>query len=485
MARAYYERLSPESASLLLVESSRTFSHSAATLTFDPGPLARPDGGVDFPAIRAAIESRLHRVPRFREKIRWIPFEQHPIWVDDHDFNLDYHVRHTSLPRPGGMEQLRNLSARIQAQPLDRRRPLWECWVAEGLAGGRFALIFKTHHALVEGSGADLLEVLLSPDPDEDAHDAPAYRPRPIPSAAELVLDEVVRGARLPRQAWERLRTFAAGTDDLPGELLSRVEGVARLLGYSLRRGPETPLDGRVGPHRRFHTLDLSLADARTVRRRLGGSINDVLFTALTGAVATFLRERYMNPATIDFRLATPMRLQQGGSDATGSIGEWIVDLPIWETDPRARHAAVRERTGAAHRASPALGARTLFSLSRWTGSRLLALGAREASRRAPVDLTLTHVPGPEVPMFLRGARLQEAYGHAPLREHGALGIAIFSYDGRLCWGFNADFDLLPDLDRFVAAVEGSFRELVRVARGESRSLALVPAAGGRDGGAA
>ena len=160
MARYAYERLSHDGASLLELETSRIFAHTGTTLILEPGPLARPDGGVDFEAIRAAIESRLHQVPSYRRKLSWIPIEKHPVWVDDHEFNLGYHIRHTSLPRPGSMRQLRRLAARVQAQRLDRSRPLWEYWVAEGLEGGRFALITKTHAALLESTGADLLQAL-------------------------------------------------------------------------------------------------------------------------------------------------------------------------------------------------------------------------------------------------------------------------------------------------------------------------------------
>jgi WS/DGAT/MGAT family acyltransferase len=433
--------------------------------------MATPEGGVDIDALREAIAARLHRVPRFRQRVRWIPFENHPVWVDDHDFNLDYHVRHTSLPRPGGLAQLRTMAARIKAGRMDSRRPLWECWVLEGMEGGRFAIIFKMHNALIEGRGADLLQVLLSAGPEEAEEKVPAFRPRPAPSTAELVFDEVVRGARLPRRALERLARFVSNSEDLPRELLSRLESVARLLGYSIRSVPDTPLNGRTGPHRRFDMLTLSLDEARQVRRRLGGSINDVVLATIAGAVARFLHTRYMNPATIDFRVASPIQLRD-----QGGVSEWVVDLPIWEKDPLARHAIVRQRTEAAHRESPALGASTLFNVAEWTGSRLLALGARSASSGTPANMTVTNVPGPQVPLYLRGARLLEAYGHAPLREHGALGIALFSYDGKLCWGFNADLDLVPDLDRFTAGVEASFRELVRAAAGGDPNLELVQA---------
>jgi WS/DGAT/MGAT family acyltransferase len=249
MAHYTYERLSSAAAALLREETSRRYSHSGTILVFESGPLGHPDGGVDFEAIRSAIESRLHLVPGYRRKLRWIPIEKHPVWVDDHEFNIAYHVRHTSLARPGGRVQLRTTAARLQAQRLDRSRPLWEYWVVEGLEGGRFALLAKTHNALLEGAGADLLQLLLSPDPEAEDPEPPPYRARPIPSTAELLWQETVRQARLPRRAVERWRGLASDIDELPRVLRHRADRFARMLGYSLPGVRETPLNGPIGPH--------------------------------------------------------------------------------------------------------------------------------------------------------------------------------------------------------------------------------------------
>jgi WS/DGAT/MGAT family acyltransferase len=191
MPRYAYERLSDRSAAFLANETPSSVAHAASIQIFEAGPLASQHGGVDFEAIRRGIEARLQLVPRLRQKLRWIPFENHPVWVDDREFNLGYHLRHTSLPRPGGFTQLEVMAARIMAQRLDRSRPLWECWVLEGHEGGRFALIFKTHHCMIEAAGSDLLEVLLSADPDAPDPDPLPYTPRPPPSARELVVEEM------------------------------------------------------------------------------------------------------------------------------------------------------------------------------------------------------------------------------------------------------------------------------------------------------
>lgn len=474
MARYSYERLSYESAALLAAESSRHFAHASTTLVFETGPLARPNGGVDFDAIRSAIESRLHLVPAYRRKLRRVPIENHPVLVDDREFNLDYHIRHTGIAQPGELAQVQKVVARLQAQKLDRSRPLWECWVLEGLSAGRFALVMKQHAVLAE-SGGDLMQVLLSQDPHEPFEPAPPYVPRPMPSAAELVRDEVVRQLRLPQKALRRFTEFARESGSLSGEIGRRAQSVANLLGYSIRQLHETPLSGEPGPHRRFETLMLPLADARLVHSELGGSVHDVLLAAVAGAVGAYFRARHMNPAVLDFRAAVPVSLRAG--DKNEGVGEWILDLPIWERDPARRLEHVRRRTDELNRESPALGARTLNSVAKWTSSRVLAQGVRAISERTPVNVRIANVPGPQTPVYLRGAKLIEAYGTVPLARSGGLGIAMFSYDGKLCIGVNADYDRVADLDTFTALLAESLRELVNEARRRARKLKLVSGA--------
>ena len=471
MARYSYERLSYESAALLAGESSRHVAHAATTLVFEPGPLGRAGGGVDFEAIRSAIESRLHLVPVYRRKLRRVPLENHPVLVDDREFNLDYHVRHTGIAQPGDIAQLQRVVARLQAQRLDRSRPLWECWVLEGLSGGRFALVVKQHAVLAEASG-DLMQVLLSADPKEKFESAPPFVPRPMPSAAELVRDEVVRQLRLPQKALRRLGEFVRESDSFGRELGRRAEAVANLLGYSIRELHETPLSGEPGPHRRFETLEIALDDARLVHAELGGSVHDALLTAVAGAVGAYFRARHMNPAVLDFRAAVPVSLRSG--DKNEGVGEWIIDLPIWERDPVRRLEQVRRRTEELNRESPALGARTLNSVAKWTSSRLLAQGVRAISQRTPVNVRIANVPGPQAPVYLRGAKLALAYGAVELARSGGLGIAMFSYDGKLCVGINADYDRVADLDAFAALLAESMRELVAAARRRARKLKLV-----------
>ena len=473
MARYAYERLSNDSAALLEFENSRQFAHTSMIAIFDAGPLGRPDGGVSYAAIRSAIESRLAQLPHYRRKLRRIPLENHPVWVDDHEFNLDYHVRHTSLPRPGGLAELRHVAARVQAQRLDRARPLWECWVVEGLEGGRFALLVKTHLAMAE-AGADLLEMLLSKDPADVFAPARPFVPRPMPSVVELARDELLRQMRLPRQALRRMGRFFHETDHASEEIQRRLRSFARMLGYSIRRLQETPLNGPLGPHRRCEYLTISLDEAKTVRRELGGTIHDVVIATITGAVARYLRAHHVNPSTLDFRAAVPVSLRSG--TRRQGVGEWHIDLPVWEPDAVRRLERVREHTAALGKESPPLGAAALVGEERWIGSRLLALGASAIAHRRPEHLRLVNVPGAQLPLFFSGARLAEAYGMVPLDDEAGLGVAVLSYDGKLCVGLNADFDRVADLALFREQVAESFAELVREAQRRRARLSVVRA---------
>jgi diacylglycerol O-acyltransferase len=467
MPRYHYERLSERSASYLSAETPRAFAHASSIQIFEAGPLAGQDGGVDMATIRRAIEATLHRVPRLRQELLWIPIENHPVWVDDGRFNLAYHLRHTSLPRPGGFAQLEEMAARIMAQRLDRARPLWECWVLEGLESGHFAMLMKTHHCMIEEADADLLQVLLCAEPDTPAPEVQAFVPRPPPSIRELVVEEVLQQARLPRRAFDRLRRRISDPDQLGRQLKAQATNAAELLGYTLRPAMDTPVNGPIGPHRRFKGIAVSLEDARAIRRGMpgdgkSGKMIDVILTAVAGALRSYLEEHLVSPAAVDFRVATPVGLAAGRSGER--MAEWIIDLPIWEKDPVARFQQVSDATRKLARGRDAVPASMLLEGDTWFGGRLLSLGARSLASHTPVNMRVINAPGTQVPLYFKGARLVETYGQVPLRDDHGLGVAVMSYDGRLFFGLNADFDLVPDLDFFGDALEHSFAELRRAA---------------------
>ena len=479
MPRYAYDRLTALDNSFLLLEKPNSYMHVASTLVFEAGPLRKPEGGIDMEAIRSATAGALHLIPRYRQKLKYVPVENSPVWVDDDRFNLDYHLRHTSLPKPGSEAQLKKLSARIMQQHLDRARPLWEIWIVEGLEGDRFAMISKVHHCMVDGvSGVDLLNTQLRPTPDRRIADPPPFYPRPEPSSLELLRHELLRRLQLPVDAVRDVGTFVREATDARRDLSTRLRAVGEMLGATMRRASETPLNEPIGPHRRFDWLEMEIGEIKAVRKALGGSLNDVVLTTVTGAVQRFLRRRGVSFDDLDFRIMAPVSVRDEGE--RGKLGNrvsaWVIPLPLDADDPREQLHRIAEKTQELKESKQAVGAEVLTQAADWTPSTLLALGARNATRLLPFNMVVTNVPGPQVPMYLHGAKLLETYPHVPLVDRLGLGIALLSYDGKIGWGFNADYDLVPDLDDFVEDVRASFAVLQRHAgAGEEISGDLPP----------
>jgi len=478
MARYNYDRLSAQDNSFLLFETHNLPMHVSSTMVFDAGPLRTPEGGIDVEAIRRATAAVLHRIPRYRQKLHWVPLDRHAVWVDDPRFKLDFHLRHTALPKPGSEEQLKRLSARIMAQPLDHARPLWETWVVEGLGGGeRFALITKVHHCMVDGaSGVDLAHILLSPSLEVvQPASIPDFVPRPAPTSSQLFRDEATRRLGLPFQAIRQLREFARQTEDLREELRIRGRALMRLAGTGTR-AQETPLNGRVGPHRRFDWFDVPLDGLKALRRALGCTINDLVLTAVTGAVREYLLYRGVRPERTLFRVSAPVsvRSEQEKGRLGNRVSSWIVPLPIREADPRRQLQEILHQTQELKESRQALGVEMMMRVAEWTPSILLSLGARGVS--GPVNTIVTNVPGPQFPLYLCGARLRALYPQAPLLEGMGIAVGLISYDGRVHWGIISDPDLVPDADVFVDLIGRSLHRLADLA-------GLAPAASepGRD----
>lgn len=480
MARYAYDRLTALDNSFLILEKPNSYMHVASTMIFEAGPLATADGGIDAEAIKQVFASALHLIPRYRQKLAYVPFTNQPVWVDDDRFNLDFHIRHSALPRPGSDFQLKRLSSRIMQQHLDRQRPLWELWIVEGLSGNRFALISKVHHCMIDGiSGVDMLKILLSPFETQDVHETPQFIPRPSPSGVELLVDEAAHWARLPLEAARGVGSLLAAAEDTQRDLLTRGRAVAETLGASFRTASATPLNGEIGPHRRSDWLTMNLADIKAIRRGLGGSLNDIVLTVVTGAVRRFLQRRLVDPRRIDFRVMTPVSVRT--EDERGSLGNrvsaWTVDLPVGEEDPRRQLESIRRTTAELKASKRAVGAEVLTQVAEWTPSTVLSLAGRNMTRLLPFNMVVTNVPGPQFPMYMLGAKLLEAFPHVPLIDNLGLGIALLSYDGKLCWGFNADYDLVPDLAAYVKATREAFEELQALAQ---RAQTSVQAASGR-----
>jgi WS/DGAT/MGAT family acyltransferase len=462
----WYERLSAADRSFLVFEQSNTHMHLGGVTVLEHAPLTTAHGGVDIDRIRRYIGSRLHYIPRYRHRLAFIPIENHPVWVEDQHLNLHYHVRHTSLPRPGDDQQLKQLAARIMSQPLDRRRPLWETWVIEGLEGNRFAMLLKTHHCVVDGvSGVDLMSVLLRSAPDDTFEEAPPWHPRPAPAPLALLRDEVIRRVTTPLTLMEHTRALLQNPSEAGARLRDNLASTFEFVSAGLHRPAETPLNQPIGPYRRFDWHRLDLDAVKAIKNRLGGTVNDVVLATVSGAVRRFLKRRHAVVEGLDYRAVVPVSVRSPAEQGTlgNRVSAWMLSLPVNESDPHVRLRKVSEMTARLKRSKQAEAIGALTQVAELVDP-ILSLGVRLAARVAPYNLIVTNVPGPQFPLYLLGARLLEGYPTVPLFEYQGLGIAIFSYDGKLFWGLNADWDLVPDLHHFVDAIDASFRELCQAA---------------------
>jgi diacylglycerol O-acyltransferase / wax synthase len=458
-----YDRLNAIDRQFLIYEASSVHMHIGGTAIFEGGALRRADGAIDIGRIRSFIESRLDRIPRYRQVVSFTPLGRH-IWLDDPHFNIEYHVRHTSLPRPGGEEELKALCGRVFSQALDRSKPLWEVWIVDGVQGDRFGFISKVHHAMVDGvRSIDLVEALLTADPVADFEPARPWHARPRPSPALLVLDDLGRALRAALDLAERTPRALREALRSGSDLRLGVKAAADVYWKTLRRPSETPLNLRIGSHRRFDWIDTDLEDVKAVRRALGGTVNDVVLATMAGAVRKFLQHRGVEPEGLDFRVMAPVSIaaRTGRSDELGNqVSAWMVPLPIDERDPRRRLEILRARTGRLKDERNALGMLLWSELSGLAPATLLSLGSRLTWRNLPCNMVVSNVPGPARPLHLLGARMLSYRGTLPIANYLGLATVVVSYDGKLQYGFTADWDLVPDLDVFARCVGEAFGEL-------------------------
>ena len=469
MPYTHAERLSALDVSFLELEEANAHMHIGAVAVFEAAPVTRAGGGVDIELVRKLIEVGLHRIPRYRQRLARIPLLDHPVWVDDERFNLAYHVRHTRLPLPGDERQLKRLAGRIMSQALDRGKPLWEMWVVEGVGRDRFALITKVHHCMIDGVGSvELTGSIMRSKPDHDPRldeAPPRWIPRAAPGPGRLVAGELFHRMVEPIVAADRLRKMARDPRGAARSVIDSALAVGEALTAGLRPASPTPLNVEIGPHRRFDWTSMDLALVKDIGHKLGAKLNDVVLAIVTGALRKFLRRREIAVERLDFRAMVPVNVRTGEDHDLGNrVAMMVVRLPLDARDPGERLSRVVIETAQLKRSRQALGVQTLEELSDHTFTTLFTLFGRLAAGARPFNLIVTNVPGPAFPVYVLGSRMVACYPLVPLYRNQALGIALFSYDGRLWWGFNADWDALPDLHDLVAAVEAEARALARVA---------------------
>ncbi|RZS34004.1 WS/DGAT/MGAT family acyltransferase [Herbihabitans rhizosphaerae] len=430
----------------------------------------RPRSGLDYTQMVQLIASRLSLVPRYRQKVLGVPGHlARPVWVDDPDFDLTYHVRRSALPEPGTDEALHDLVARLISRPLDHSRPLWEAYFVEGLAGNKVALVTKTHPALVDGVRTiDLGQLILEPSPEEADSDEEAWTPRRSPSGTKLVLDAVAETVRSPMGALDGVRTAATDAVTTARKAGNVLGELVSALGTAARKAPSGPLNVPISQQRRFAVARARLEDLRGVRAEHGGTINDVVLALITGALRTWLLSRGESvDASTTLRALVPLAIRDelDGSTPTligNKVSPHLVDLPVGEPSPVVRLQHVGHAMRAHNYSGRSVAAGALLRLGGFAPPTLHSLGARAAgsfSKRF-FNLVVTNVPGPQTPVYAGNARMVEMFPVMPLLPNQALAIGVTSYDGGVYVGFNGDRDALSDVDTLARMLEESVEEL-------------------------
>jgi WS/DGAT/MGAT family acyltransferase len=457
------DRLSALDASFLHMEDASTHMHVASVMVFqgDPPP---------YDELLEGIERRLHLVPRYRQRLAPVPFGQgRPKWVDDPHLNLRYHVRHTALAPPGGEAELKTLAGRVFSQRLDRDKPLWETWLVEKLQGGRFAVLGKTHHALVDGvSGVDIMSVLFDTSPEPAAPPDPGvgWLPRPLPSGSQLLAESLLERATVPGEIARSVEAAFRGPRRALELARSAAGGAGALAWAGIRPAPASPYNGQIGPHRRFTWVRTALGDLKAIKTELGGSVNDVVLATVAGALGRHMRHRGHDTDGLELRAFVPVSVR--ADTERGALGNRVsgltVPLPVWCQDGATRLDIVSERMHGLKQSGQAVAADRLTRLGDFAPPTILDQATRLAMRQRLFNVVVTNVPGPQLPLYLQGREMIDSFPMVPLARNQGLGIALWSYNGRMDFGLVGDYDLLFDIDQLAGELWGSLDELALAA---------------------
>lgn len=458
------ERLSVLDASFLYLERGGVHMHVAGLVILDPK--TRTDGALRDADLATLIQDRIHLVPRFRQKAVFPPFGLgRPVWVDDQDFDVEFHLRRAALPAPGGRKELADFVQRVHSRPLDRSKPLWEMYFIEGLEDGYVAVLSKTHHAMIDGiSGMDIATVMFDLTREPQAIERKRWKPQPEPAAREVLVDAVRdqvthplmsladgfgRAIRAPQEAWDQARLVLGGI----GEILSKGQA------------PHGPFDARIGTNRRFAMAEVPVADAKAVKNALGGTVNDVVLAVVTGSLRKLLEHRGERPkgslrAMVPVSTRDPSKRMALGNQ----VSMFFAELPVGIADPAKRLKKIAEETKELKSSHQAIAATRLINTAQWTPPTLHGLAARLVARQRFANLVVSNVPGPQVPLYLNGAQLVVAYPVMPLAPTLGLSVAVTSLSGTMGFGFTGDWDAVPDIDVLPEGLLDSMRELKKAA---------------------
>lgn len=459
------ERLSVLDASFLYLERPNVHMHVAGLVILDPK--TRPDGVLRAEDLGKLIQDRIHLVPRFRQKAVFPPFGLgRPVWVDDEDFDVGFHLRRAALPSPGGKKELADFVQRVHSRQLDRSKPLWEMYFIEGLEDGYVAILSKSHHAMIDGiSGIDIATVMFDLTLEPQVTRRKAWTPEPEPAPREVLVEAVRdqlthplmsladgfgRAVRAPREAWDRARLVLGGTLEL----------------VSKGQAPRGPFNVPVGPNRRFSMAEVPVADAKAVKNALGGTVNDVVLAAVAGSLRKLLEHRGEPVKGVTLRAMVPVSTRDASKRmALGNqVSMFFADLPVGVADPARRLRKIGAVTKELKSSHQAVAATRLINTAQWTPPTLHGLAARLVARQRFANLIVSNVPGPQVPLYLHGAQLMVAYPVMPLGPSLGLAVAVTSLSGTMGFGFTGDWDQVPDIDVLPEGLLDSMTELKKAA---------------------
>jgi diacylglycerol O-acyltransferase / wax synthase len=468
-----------DSTFLHLEDHSAAHMHVASVMVFE----GRPPTLQEFVE---HIDSRLHLVPRYRQRLAFVPLGQgRPIWTDDPHFNPHYHIRHTALPKPADDAALKRLAGRVFSQRLDRSKPLWEMWLVQRMAGERFALIAKTHHALVDGvSGVDITTVLFDTarEPSPTAPSSP-WSAKPLPGQAKLLGEALLERTTVPGEMVRGARALVRG----PRKAFSQAKTVLGSIGATTLAGinapaPPSPFNVDIGPHRRYTFIDADLAQFKAIKDSLGGTLNDVVLASVSLALGRYLCDRGHDTEGLVLKAMVPVSVRTRSQ--RGALGNQVAamwaPLPVGVENPADCLQRIAKAMDELKQSGQAVGAQVLTNLAGFAPPTILSQAARLQARQPFFNLVVTNVPGPQFPLYLLGRRLLVLYPVVPLAQRQALGIAVMSYDGHLGFGLLGDYDSLPGLEEIAKDLKWAISSLARAAgvRSTRRARAAGKTAG-------
>jgi diacylglycerol O-acyltransferase / wax synthase len=467
------DRMSPTDASFYYAESENTPLHVGSVAVFDGPPPSYGD------VVRLLL-GKMPQVPRYRQRVRAVPMNLGlPMWVDDPHFQILYHVRHTAVPSPGSDEQLRNLAGRVLGQRLDMAKPLWEVWLVEGLEEGRWAIISKVHHCMVDGiAGTDLMQLIFDVDPNAEHPEPKDWSPQRDPSGLGLLTATMSESVIHPLRQMTSLPGIGDVTRAAKGML-----GSSKTLATALpqfAKQAATPLartlTGPIGPHRRWAWTGAQFAEFKTVRTAMGGTVNDVVLTAITRGFRDLLQARGALSENVVVRSMVPVSVRKPGERGTlnNQVSAVFVDLPVGEPDPAERLARIRKQMDDYKKTMQTVDARSIIAMGDFVAPTLLSLGVRAAMQAGQFwcQAVTTNVPGPRVPLYVLGKRMRSAHAYVPIAGGTRISIGIFSYLDTMTFGINADFDSFPDVDVLSEGIRHGVDELLALAAKESTAAA-------------